>query len=305
MATNYTDQFYYIDPGNPPVAGTVLNVSLETLRDKNDNGLIDDDDGDRVAGKKVLGVYNGDTITVENPDGSIQTITGTTFYLRGGTSVFTPTDDSVLEDGAVFLSSSWVPTSTELDVTDLGPACFARGTFIETADGPRLVETLQEGELILTYDGTFKPLLWRCDRTVDGRGDHAPIRICAGAFGNKRDLIVSPQHRILIDSWRAELYFGSDEVLVAAKHLVGTHDMVHVMPVDSVDYFHLLLDGHHLIWSEGALTESIDPGGDFAREDPMVRRQAHARFPHLFSEQARPETVRRIVKGREANVMFA
>ena len=57
-----------------------------------------------------------------------------------------------------------------------------------------------------------------CSRT--GR----PIRIRAGTLGNglpEADLIVSPQHRVLVRSGIARTLFGADEVLVAAKQLLA------------------------------------------------------------------------------------
>ena len=49
-----------------------------------------------------------------------------------------------------------------------------------------------------------------------------PIRIPTGAFGPgrpSRDTLVSPQHRLVLRDWRAQLCFGSGEVLAPAKAL--------------------------------------------------------------------------------------
>lgn len=306
MPTTYTDQFYLIDPGNPPPAGTVLNFSVLSLIDNDNDGDIGPDGNDSVDGRDVRQVYENDTITVQRPDGSVTTITGTTFYTRGGGRYFTPNDGSVLEGPVIFLSSTWVSNSTFMPVGDLGPACFVRGTRIATPDGLRRVEDLSEGDLVLTRDAGPQPVLWISHREAEGSGDHAPIRLAKGALGNTADLLVSPQHRMLIDGWRAELFYGQDEVLVAAKHLVGGHEGILVAPRDSVEYFHLLMDGHHLIWAEGCLSESLDPGGDFALRDPRVRAELDARFPDLIGERGPcTMTARPVVRGYEAQVLAA
>lgn len=53
-----------------------------------------------------------------------------------------------------------------------------------------------------------------------GRSGADPVRD-RGAGGSNRPLLVSPQHRMLCDDWRAQMLFGETEVLVAAKHLVN------------------------------------------------------------------------------------
>jgi hypothetical protein len=71
----------------------------------------------------------------------------------------------------------------------------------------------------------------------------------AGTFGFHRRLVVSPQHRILLTHWMAELMFGEDEVLVAAKDLVNDCS-VRIVEGGTIDYFHLLFDRHQIVWSE-------------------------------------------------------
>ena len=51
----------------------------------------------------------------------------------------------------------------------------------------------------------------------------APVHVRANTFGEHADLIVSPEHRILVRDPVAELLFGDTEVLVAAKYLVNGH----------------------------------------------------------------------------------
>lgn len=101
---------------------------------------------------------------------------------------------------------------------DLGAnvVCFVAGTLIETPTGPRAVETLRTDDLVLTRDAGAQPLRWSGATTVPAFGDLAPIVISAGVLGNDRDLVVSPQHALLLEDWRAELLYGTPEVLWCA-----------------------------------------------------------------------------------------
>ena len=114
----YTDQFYVMDPGNPPPSGTSLTVQTFNFEDADDNDLIEPNVGDEFDGSEITAVWVDDTITVQYPDGSTDTITGITYYTADGRAVFTPNDGTVLQD-ATFLSSTWVVVSTEHDVGDL------------------------------------------------------------------------------------------------------------------------------------------------------------------------------------------
>lgn len=89
--------------------------------------------------------------------------------------------------------------------------CFVSGTLIETVQGPKAVEALCAGDLIQTRDNGVRPLSWIGGRTVAATGRMAPVRITAGALGVERDLLVSPQHRMLLEGWQAETMFGAAE----------------------------------------------------------------------------------------------
>lgn len=160
--------------------------------------------------------------------------------------------------------------------------CFATGTMIETAHGARAVETLTPGDLVLTRDHGLQPLSWMGQTQVPARGDLAPVVISKGVLGNTRDLVVSPQHAVLLNDWRAEMFFGQEEVLVRAYDLLG-HDGVYRKPGGMVTYCHLLFDAHHLVRSEGAWTESLYPG-DMTLQS--VNHAARDEITRLFPDLA-------------------
>lgn len=181
------------------------------------------------------------------------------------------------------------------------PMCFARGTLIETARGPCPIEQLRIGDLIDTADHGLQPLRWVGGRHVLGVGRFAPVRIAAGHFGAERDLIVSQQHRVLVNSPAAELHFGDSEVFVPALHLADG-DAVRVLSRVPVEYFHLLLDRHEVIFANGAASESLHVNravsGVFA---DMVRF-----FPDLAAlEGGHGETARRCLARHEAAMLVA
>lgn len=146
--------------------------------------------------------------------------------------------------------------------------CVARGTLILTPEGPVPVEALEAGDLVTTADGRQEALRWIGSRRVSAgelSADPAlrPILIPRDALGDGvpgRDLLVSPQHRVLVSGWRSELFFGEREVLVPAKALVNDRDIRTGDWSAGVEYFHLLLDRHEIILTEGAPTESFHPG---------------------------------------------
>jgi hypothetical protein len=159
--------------------------------------------------------------------------------------------------------------------------CFARGTMIRTPDGEKPVEALAPGDLVETRDAGPQPLRWIGSRRVAATGRFAPVVIEAGTFGFHRRLVVSPQHRVLLRHWMAELMFGEEEVLVAAKDLVNGVS-VHVAEGGEVEYFHLLFDSHQIVWSEGLETESFLPGPCVMTEcDREVREEVLALFPEI------------------------
>ncbi|MFB2531252.1 Hint domain-containing protein [Paracoccus sp. p3-h83] len=186
--------------------------------------------------------------------------------------------------------------------------CFTAGTLIDTPQGPRLIETLVPGDLVLTCDHGAQPLRWigRRHFTRDQLASlpHLrPIRISAGALGGgcpSRDLVVSPQHRVLVRSPIAQRMFSAPEVLVAARHLCAL-DGVDVLPCGAgVSYLHLMFDRHEVILSNGAATESLYPGPEALRAlGPAARHEVLTIFPELGFPGACPQPARALIAGRK------
>ncbi|MFP1643568.1 Hint domain-containing protein [Pontitalea aquivivens] len=265
-----------LDPANPPAEGTTLGVLYLTIEDNNNNSYLNpapssnSANRDLIDGSRITKVYVNDTVTVE-VNGITQTITGVTFHLDDGRILFTPIDGTNL-DPAVFISSTSVPNSTQIPASALGIPCFTAGTLIDTPEGRKPVEWLRQGDLVSTRDHGAQPLCWVGKRTVDAWREHAPVRFEPGAFDNPEAIEVSPQHRMLLCGWRAEIHLGAPEVLIAAKHLINGHS-IRRAPRASVTYVHLLLERHEILTGNGVPCESFFPGDTILESDPALRAE--------------------------------
>lgn len=145
--------------------------------------------------------------------------------------------------------------------------CFTPGTLIATPRGEVPVEDLRVGDKVITRDNGIQDIRWMGAKVMGWHDFVAnphlrPIMVKAGSLGNglpERDMMLSPNHRVLVANDRTALYFDEHEVLVSAKHLIGGKG---VQQVDSVGttYYHFMFDQHEVVLSNGAWTESFQPG---------------------------------------------
>jgi hypothetical protein len=169
----------------------------------------------------------------------------------GGGSYDSGTNLNVITGGA---------TSGGNGLVTIDLLCFMQGTLIATPDGERAVEALTIGDLVLTADGATAPVRW-----IGRRGLHAygpdgylradplrvmPIRIKAGALAAglpRRDLLVSPDHALLID-----------DILIQAGALVNGVSITreHRLP-ERFTFYHVELAHHALILAEGLPAETF------------------------------------------------
>jgi hypothetical protein len=136
-------------------------------------------------------------------------------------------------------------------------ACFAEGTLLRTPSGPRLVEELAAGDMILTAAGEQRPIKWVGWSSMrPARHPHPaevnPVRVKAHAFAPnmpEHDVRLSPGHAVHVDG-----------VLVPVGRLINGATIVQEA-VETIRYFHIELDTHDLLVAAGLPCESyLDDG---------------------------------------------
>lgn len=227
-----------------------------------------------------------------------------------------PNDPTNLENGIVrFLAPVTGHAVGSLSFKNIETVipCFTPGTLIATAHGPVPVETLQEGDSVLTRDDGEQQIRWIGRRDLSQADLLAaphlrPVLIRKGSLGHgapERDMMVSPSHRMLVTDVRNALYFDTHEVLVAANQLLQKQG-IHRVAVIGVSYIHFMCDQHQIVLSEGAWTESFQPGAFTLNGMDMAQRsEIFDLFPALKTQTgiATYATARRTLKRHEAQLI--
>lgn len=192
--------------------------------------------------------------------------------------------------------------------------CFTPGTMIATKRGEKPVQQLKVGDKVFTRDNGPQELRWIGRRNLNRQEltkmqQYFPILIRAGALGEgipQRDMMVSPNHRMLVTSELAEVMFGESEVLVAAKHLVSL-DGVEAAPVSKVSYIHMMFDRHEVVLADGCWAESFLPGQQaMAGIKSDQKQEILDLFPELVDVRGLRnfEAARRLLKAHEAHLLM-
>jgi hypothetical protein len=177
---------------------------------------------------------------------------------------------------------------------------------IASKDGEVPVEWLETGDMLLTRDRSYQPILW-IGRTTLPRNhfeqfmQDIPVRIPAGTLGNNipnHDLEVTGDHRLLIRSLAAELMFSASEVFAPAKAWPEAGLATHCMPDAPYTLTHILCASHEVIMANGAWVESMFPGPETLRRLSPVDRAGVTGL--LGTDYTQMQTARRCLTFREA-----
>ena len=153
---------------------------------------------------------------------------------------------------------------TPLPATPLSPtplptnhSCLLKGTKISTPSGDRPVQDLQIGDEVQTLAGrkTIKWIGYNKFTKEEGRAwqdSVMPIRVARCAIDDRtprHDLYISPHHCIFFN-----------EALIPVMYLINEATIAQGTPSDmsAIEYYHIELDTHEVIYAEGALVESYD-----------------------------------------------
>ncbi len=266
--------------------GAVTNLDFTATND--DTGTDGADLIDAGTGSDlIIGGSTGDVVIGgEDADGTdidVLDLTGSGVDFI----TYTPGDS---ESGVVtFVDGS---TMTFSEIENVIP-CFTPGTRIATPKGERRAEDLKVGDRVLTRDNGIQFITWAGKKDLNAQDlelspDMMPVMIRAGALGNglpERDMMVSPNHRVLIVSEMAQLYFGETEVLMAAKHMKKMKGVETVRAQQST-YIHFMCENHEIVLSNGAWTETFQPG-DYSLKgiDTEQRKELFLLFPELATKE--------------------
>ncbi len=293
------------------------------------DGGIDDDLIDGGAGNDtLLGGADADTFVNLNAgddvDGGAGGVDWDVLDLRGsvepgGSMVITETGPDSNGNGIDGFVTYYDAEGNETGVLNFQEIeeiipCFTPGTLIATPRGERLVEDLRVGDQVITRDNGIQEIRWAGTKKLGWRdfmlAEHLqPVLIRAGALGGglpERDMLVSPNHRVLVANDRTALYFEEREVLVAAKHLVDNKGISRVQSMGAA-YIHFMFDHHEVVLSNGAWTESFQHG-DYSLKG--VGNAQRSEILELFPELAQTEglqdyaAARRTLKKHEARVLL-
>ena len=191
--------------------------------------------------------------------------------------------------------------------------CFTPGTRLRTETGAVAIEDLSPGDRILTRDNGPQQVLWSGHRRMSGARlfampDQRPIRLRQGALGVDRpdaDLVVSPEHRVLVKGRAAQDLWGEPEVLVRAADLVGDRFITVDHSLRETFYVHLMLERHEVIWANGLEVKTFHPGvmgldtlSGLQRDSLLDLRPELAENAHQYGP-----VVRRMVSQAEAAIL--
>ena len=135
--------------------------------------------------------------------------------------------------------------------------CFLKGTTIRTASGDRKIESLAIGDLLPTMFGGLRPIKWigrypfrKSDPSKPWVKDALPVRIARSALASDvphADLYVTAAHCLLVDG-----------ALVPAEMLVNGTTITRYEPEgDELEFFHVKLESHNVVYAEGAPAETL------------------------------------------------
>jgi len=136
--------------------------------------------------------------------------------------------------------------------------CFLEGTLISTPSGAKRIDELSVGDFVTTVGGNARPIQFisvysykKSDPTRAWVDDVRPVLVRKSAISDNvpnRDLYLTRGHSLYLDGILipvCNLINGSTIVVDPAEHL------------SQLEYFHIKLESHDVVFAEGAPCETL------------------------------------------------
>ena len=175
--------------------------------------------------------------------------------------------------------------------------CFLKGTTVRTAESDRKIEDLAVGDLLPTIFGGISPIQWigryRFKKSNPAKPwvkQVRPIQIAQSALAPgipHADLYLTQTHAVLIDG-----------VLVEAGNLITgtTITRYDADELDQIEFFHVKLKRHDVIYAEGTPCETLSTVdenavnfADYLRRYGPANRDEPLCAPRIYYEYTRGE----------------
>ncbi|WP_371170801.1 Hint domain-containing protein [Aliiroseovarius sp. 2305UL8-7] len=169
------------------------------------------------------------------------------------------------------VNGSPVVDTHQVTITIFGEneVCFARGTEILTDAGPRRIEEIRVGDMLVTRDNGLQPLRWIAASKVAsdrrrGNSQLEPIALKADSLAPgvpTKTLQLSPQHRLLLEGPELDLLLDQTAAFASAKSLVNGDSIYECGDeIADLEYWHIALDQHDVVYANGCPAETLHMG---------------------------------------------
>ena len=138
---------------------------------------------------------------------------------------------------------------------------FVPGTRFATPDGWRQVETLKDGDQVMTFDDGYQPLVAVEHRVVTLSPSALPMMVPPNALGNTEQLVLMSDNAVMVESDLAETLCSDPFALIPAHTLQGAMGICEMAAPKEIEVFQPCFDDEQLVYVSGsALVRCPRPG---------------------------------------------
>lgn len=139
---------------------------------------------------------------------------------------------------------------------------------LRTPCGPRRIENLRKGDLVVTRDNGLQPVRMVWSRTITAAQiaadpSLAPVRLKPRAIGPmmpKADLLIAGDHRVLVPGYRLADMPAQSAFLLPAREIAGLSDAAYFdRAPDQITLYNVVFDAHEVVCANGLPVESFLP----------------------------------------------